>query len=77
MIGARGVVRVVMLPAMPRTSGSAKTKQVKSILRLRARGKLNYEIAQELGLSERVVSTEIYRAKKRGEDVPPSPYRKR
>jgi DNA-binding NarL/FixJ family response regulator len=62
---------------VPRTSGNAKAKQVMSILKLRSEGKLNYEIAKELGVTERIVSTEIYRAKKRGEDVPPFPWRDR
>lgn len=59
---------------MPRTSGTAKAKQIEAILTLRRQGKLNTEIANRLGVSERVVTTEVYRAKKRGEDVPPSPW---
>ena len=34
----------------------------------------SHEIAAKLGVSERVVSTVIYRAKQEGLDVPPSPY---
>ena len=62
---------------MANVTGADKQKQIARILKLRADGKFDYEIADSLGVSERVVAAEIYQAKKRGVDVPPSPYQRR
>lgn len=51
-------------------------KRRKELIALRRQGLLNHQIAERLGLSERVVSTELYRAKQAGMDVPRSPYYK-
>jgi hypothetical protein len=36
---------------------------------------LNNEMAEKLGVTERIVATDLYRAKQDGRPVPPSPYR--
>ena len=44
------------------------------LIDLRKKGLGNREIAQKLGLTERVIHTLFYRAKSDGMEVPPSPY---
>lgn len=51
-----------------------KRERREQIIKLRRKGLTNGQIAAELGVSTRVVSTLIYRAKQEGMDVPPPPY---
>lgn len=51
-----------------------KRERRDEVIKLRRKGLGNLEIAEKLGVSERVVATLLYRAKQEGMDVPPSPY---
>ena len=53
------------------------TERQAEVVELRRSGLNNLQIAERLGLSERAVTTLIYRAKKAGMEVPKSPYNRR